>query len=177
MLKLAADAAFAGREKGVVVELGVFRGRSLRFLRGLCPPATEFHALDSFRGLPEAWDREPAGSYTTHGAIPDIQDVAFHVGWFNETLPALVDSFDEENDDVALVHLDCDLYSSTADALSLLGPKLRPGAVLVFDDFLAHPTWQQDQAKAFEEAVHRFRWRFALLAASLPTKQVVVQLL
>ena len=177
-LQGAANAAFEGKkqQKGLVLELGVFRGRSLRMLKRLCPKDAQFHAFDSFMGLPEAWaPGEPAGSYTTDGVVPAISDVQFHKGWFNETLPPFLK---ETNlaDNINLVHLDCDLYSSTADALDVLGPHLKPGAVLVFDDFLAHPSWQQDQAKAFEEAVTRFHWDFRVLSASMPTKQVVIQL-
>mmetsp|Transcript_13365 Transcript_13365/g.43551 ORF Transcript_13365/g.43551 Transcript_13365/m.43551 type:complete len:480 (-) Transcript_13365:103-1542(-) len=175
-LRVAAEAAFAEGRRGAVLELGVFRGRSLRMLRRLCPGGTSFHAFDSFQGLPEAWTAaEPAGSYTTRGALPsEVPGVAFHVGWFRDTLPPFLDAHKTQT--IALVHLDCDLYSSTRDALDNLGPRLRPGAVLVFDDFLAHPNWRDDQARAFQETADRFHWDFVVLAASLPTKQVVIQL-
>ena len=162
-------------DDSLVVELGVFRGRSLRMLQRLSPAKTTFHAFDSFQGLPEDWDAgDPRGAYTTHGKVPDIANVEFHVGWFNETLPSFVDGLSK---DIALAHLDCDLYSSTSEALDLLAPHLKSGAVLVFDDFLGgHSNWLLGQAKAFHDAVDKFQWSFNVVAASLPTKQVVIQL-
>mmetsp|Transcript_16136 Transcript_16136/g.19641 ORF Transcript_16136/g.19641 Transcript_16136/m.19641 type:complete len:145 (+) Transcript_16136:2-436(+) len=142
----------------------------------IAPEKTIFHAFDSFHGLPEQWTAsEPAGAYTTHGALPSglSRPCEFHVGWFNQTLPHFV----HNSSRIALVHLDCDLYSSTKLVFDHLGSRLQSGTVLVFDDYLGHPTWQQDQARAFHEAVVLYGWSFKILAASLTTQQLVVQLL
>ncbi|KAJ8601640.1 hypothetical protein CTAYLR_008922 [Chrysophaeum taylorii] len=170
---LAIAAASAG--DGLVLEFGVYYGRSLRMLRDLMPHA-ELHGFDSFQGLPEPWDgREPAGSYSTGGEVPDdVPGARMHVGWFDRTLPPFLEA---HRGPISLVHLDCDLYSSTATVLSAIGPRLDPGAVLVFDDFLAHPSWRNDQKRAFDEAAAAFGWTsYTVLAASLLTKQVVIRI-
>lgn len=162
--------------KGLVLEFGVYLGRSLKMLSELMETnnvAADFHGFDSFQGLPEDWmPGEPKGAYSTRGKTPDHVDATFHVGWFDETL----ERFEVGDRRVALVHLDCDLYSSTKTVLDALGPKLEKGAVLVFDDFLNHPQWQSDQKRAFEEAVSHFGWTYDLLAADILTKQLVIQL-
>lgn len=161
---------------GLVLEFGVYFGRSLRMLADLLP-GRRIHGFDSFQGLPEDWyDHEPAGAYSTAGVLPAAPppEATLHTGWFKDTLPPFLRQ--NPDADIALVHLDCDLYSSTKDVLDALGSRLRPGAVLVFDDFLAHPEWRHHQFKAFDEARRRFDWSYDILAASILTKQLVVRL-
>ena len=43
---------------------------------------------------------------------------------------------------MAFAHIDCNLLTSVSDVLSLLAPRLAPGAVLLFDE-LAKTTPQQ----------------------------------
>lgn len=168
-------AAANARDRGLVLEFGVYFGRSLRMLADLLP-GRPIHGFDSFQGLPEDWyDHEPAGAYSTAGVLPAAPpEATLHTGWFKDTLPPFLRQ--NPDADIALVHLDCDLYSSTKDVLDALGPRLRPGAVLVFDDFLAHPKWRHHQFKAFDEACRRFDWSYDILAASILTKQLVVRL-
>ena len=54
---------------------------------------------------------------------------------------------------VSYLHVDCDLYAGARDALSLLSPLLRPGAVLVFDDLVNYPAYRDHEARALWEWV------------------------
>ena len=54
-----------------------------------------------------------------------------------------------------------------------MGPRLRPGAIVVFDDFLAHETWEEDEKRAWDECVAARGIDAEILAASLLSKQVV----
>ena len=62
------------------------------------------------------------------------KNVAYRIGWFNETLPSFLQS-EHPRASIAFMHIDSDLYSSAATVFETLGPKrLRPGAVIVFDE-------------------------------------------
>ena len=56
---------------------------------------------------------------------------------------------------IALLHIDCDLYSSTDYVLSTLKPAIRSGTVIVFDEYFNYPGWKQHEHKAFEEFISR----------------------
>jgi hypothetical protein len=67
--------------------------------------------------------------------VPDIADPRFHVvkGYFKDTVPGWIKGHDLSRKLVA--HLDADLYSSTLLVLVHLLPWLKPGDVVVFDEF------------------------------------------
>jgi hypothetical protein len=132
--------AYALTEAGnprMYLEFGVAKGASLRWWVGHVPDATAtFVGFDTFEGIPEDWGRQPAGSYTAHGATPDVGDdrVRFEVGRFEETLPGFLD--DQELTHPLVLHLDADLYTSTETVLRALGPLLSTGDVVIFDELL-----------------------------------------
>jgi Flp pilus assembly protein TadD len=165
--------AFAcARGDGAVLELGVRRGTTARFLAAR---ADVVHGFDAFEGLPEAWGPSAPGLYTTGGELPQVPaNVVLHPGWFADTLPAFRAALTEP---LRFVHVDCDLYASTAEALAALGPHVAPGTVLVFDEYLCNPGWEGEERRAFAEAVARRGWRYEYVAFSLFTKQAAVRLL
>jgi predicted O-methyltransferase YrrM len=59
-------------------------------------------------------------------------NVELVIGEFEETLAAFLV---EHPDDAALIHIDCDLYSSTKTVLEHLTPRIMPGTVIVLDEF------------------------------------------
>ena len=129
------------REDLLVVEFGVWRGYSLRFLAQLNQsPNSRFYGFDSFLGLPEEWRGMEAGHFSTAGEIPDIGDerVQFVKGWFQETLPPLLDKLKAESENRALlVHLDADLYSSTLFVLATLARRFQEFHC-IFDEYSGH---------------------------------------
>jgi hypothetical protein len=122
-------------EHVLYLEFGVFEGASLRiWSEVLRNPLSSLHGFDSFEGLPETWThRFPKGAFDTKGALPKLADprVMLHVGWFNETLPGFVLPEHER----LLVHFDADLYSSAKYVLDSLRDAIRPGTILLFDEF------------------------------------------
>jgi len=160
-------------EQGAVVECGVFYGRSLRLLANWT--RRECHGFDSFAGLPEAWSRqEPAGAYSTQGHIPSLPpNVRLHQGWFEDTLP---DVMPQLQDGVALLHVDCDLYSSTQTVLQHLLPRLKPGSIIVFDDYAGYPEWREHEYKAWQEAILAQGIKAQLVAAVMLGRSVAFQL-
>lgn len=160
-------------EQGPVVECGVYHGFSLRLLSD--QTARPIHGFDSFQGLPEMWKPgEPAGSYSTRGRVPaTAAHVQLHPGWFERTLP---DFSTQLNAPIALLHVDCDLYSSTWTVLTHLGPRLAPGSLLVFDDFLSYEGYEQHEFRAAHEYFAASAQQFELVGAVLLGRAVAYRL-
>jgi Macrocin-O-methyltransferase (TylF) len=69
-------------------------------------------------------------------------------GWFEDTLPKFLA---KNPGPVAFLHVDCDLYSSTSCVFGFLSDRLVPGTVILFDELLGYPGWQQGEWKALRE--------------------------
>ena len=52
---------------------------------------------------------------------------------------------------LSLVHIDCDLYSSTKTIFANLKDRIVPGTVIVFDEYWNYPGWRDHEFRAFEE--------------------------
>jgi tetratricopeptide (TPR) repeat protein len=163
-------AVASARVEGPIVELGVRRGTTLRFLADLASPA-QVHGFDAFEGLPETWGDQARGLYSTGGELPEVPaNATLHPGWFADTVPPFARGLDGRR--LRLVHIDCDIYGSTKDALSALAPSLGEGSVIVFDEYLCNPGWEREEHLAFTE----IGLSYSYLAFSLFTKQAVVRI-
>jgi hypothetical protein len=144
---------------GSTLEFGVFDGSSIDFIAERVPDAT-VHGFDAFRGLPEDWmsyvtkGAQTQGQFDLQGQPPRVRsNVQLHVGWFDDVLPDFVA---QHRDTVSFLHIDCDLYSSTKTVLSALGEQIQPGCVIVFDEYIGYPGWQEHEYKAFQEFVSEY---------------------
>jgi len=169
---------FAAREapvKGLMLECGVGDGASLRYVAGRI--AREFHGFDSFEGLPEHWSGtfERKGKFGRGGTLPPVPaNATLHKGWFEETLPRFLASVPDQP--VAFLHVDCDIYSSTATVLKMLGPRLGAGSVLVFDEYFNYPNWQRHEWRAFQEFVRDTGTSYRYLGFAQKNGHVAVRL-
>lgn len=158
---------------GLVLEFGVRRGTSLRHIAAAA--GQPVHGFDSFEGLPESWGNEPAGTFSTGADLPAMPDnVTLHAGWFDQTLPGFLAAHPGP---VRFVNVDCDIYSSTVTVLAALAPRLVPGSVLVFDEFIGNRSWAAHEFKAFQEYATANGVHFHYIAISPFTGQVAVRLL
>ncbi|MGY1746385.1 class I SAM-dependent methyltransferase [Blastococcus sp. SYSU D00695] len=160
-------------DEGMALEFGVFQGRSLRVITD-GRPGKEVYGFDSFAGLPE--DYRPhvrQGTFAVDG-LPDVPGAELVVGWFDETLPGFLA---EHPGPVAFLHVDGDLYSSAVTVLDLVGPRLRPGSVVVFDEFFNFPGWQQHEYRAWQEWLARTGARAEYLAYTQEDEQVAIRVL
>ena len=163
---------------GDILEFGVFAGASLALLahaqrehpHGLPRRVLGF---DSFKGLPATHDPHPVwrdGAFAVNhwwhptlavGApvTPGVVDDLFRAcdlpaptivdGLFADTVRQVVP---RDVTAAAVVHLDCDLYESTRDALAGVADVLQDGTMLLFDDwFLYHGHPERGEARAFHE--------------------------
>ncbi len=122
-------------------------------------PGREIDGFDTFTGLPLGWTGN-GSRFDARGALPRVPaNVRLHVGLFGDTLPAWLE---EHPEPLSFVHVDCDLYESTASAFDLLGESMTDGTVILFDEFFNYPDWQKHEFRAFEELVakHDFNYRF-----------------
>ncbi len=167
-----AQSAAGAAKHGSIIELGVRHGHSLRFIAHQVG-ADRVHGFDSFAGLPAAWGPHAAGLYTTEGHLPQVpHNVRLHIGLFRDTLPQFVA---QHTAPLRFVNLDCDIYASTRAALQALSARIVVGTVLVFDEYLGNPNWQQDEHRAFTEWQQRRRAEISWLAFSPFTRQAVAQ--
>lgn len=144
---------------GDVIECGVFRGASTRLISRRVTelsPAKKLFACDSFEGFPQdqilGKDLNPFRFRFRHkirrkfmraADVParllrffDAYRVNGYVvkGFFSDTLPKLV------RRKFCFIYIDCDIYQSHLDCLSILYDQLVPGGIVVFDDY-AQPKW------------------------------------
>jgi tetratricopeptide (TPR) repeat protein len=155
---------------GLALEFGVRHGQSIRHIAAETDQPV--HGFDSFEGLPAAWGHEPEGVYSTGGRLPDVPDnVTLHAGLFADTLEPFLEKHPVQ---IRFCNIDCDIYASTVTVLDGIAPRVRPGTVLVFDEYLINPTWRDDEHKAFREAVEKYGWTYSYLAFGIVTKQAAV---
>jgi hypothetical protein len=160
---------------GLFLEFGVHKGDSINRLAGLKRDVT-WYGFDSFVGLPEAWTLgAKAGAFSVRGRLPAVRDnVRLVEGFFEQTLPAFV--AEHPTAKISVLHIDCDLYSSTKTILQNLKGMLVPGSVILFDEFFNYPDWQRGECKAFMEYVAENAIAFEYIGYTRTGGQVAVKL-
>jgi hypothetical protein len=164
---------------GDLVETGVWRGGSCIFMRGILAaygdPDRRVWVCDSFEGLPEHDGRYEADigdqfhtftelaisveevqeNFRRYGLLDDR--VEFLKGWFADTLGSA------PIEQIAMLRLDGDMYSSTMDALEPLYDKVSPGGFVIVDDYGAVPACAQAihdfrDSRGITEEIHKVDW-------------------
>lgn len=176
------DAAVALGVNGIsgdYVEFGSWGGNTLRMAYEQLGRDGGRHlwAFDSFQGLPPAADpRDEHPGWRPGGGGQGGVD-AFHAvcaehgvprdaytaveGYYEDSLPALGET--EGPTDIALVYVDCNMYSSTVEALRFLRPRLKHGMIVAFDDYWCwSPTTVSGERAALRELEDADpQWHFA----------------
>lgn len=140
----------------LIMEFGVWVGNSINKIASRNPHVTVF-GFDSFEGLPEDWSGLfVRGSFNMQGQLPKVYpNVQLIKGWFSETLPSFKARVlaKQKRKKIALLHVDCDLYSSTKTVFEHLGDNIGPGTVIVFDELLNFENFERHEIRAFYELV------------------------
>ncbi len=159
--------------EGMVLEFGVASGRTLRILTE-CLPGRGVAGIDTFTGLPEHWRSGfPIGAFSQQSP-PVVCGAELVVGLFAETLPEFLAA---RPDPVALLHLNADLYSSTRTVLDLVGDRLVPGSIVLFDEYFNYPGWPDGEHRAWSEFVERTGRAFEYTGYTYNDEQVVVTIM
>lgn len=165
------------------LEFGVFQGNSIleyysAYQESEITPS--FFGFDAFKGLPEEkldqhspWK---TGDFNLNGHInPELlnkEGMEIIPGWFNETLNAdTKKKFKRKK--AGLVHIDCDIYTSTLEVLEFLVTNniLADGALIVYDDWgawkQAHLTednaYDVAEGRAHKEIAEKYGLKFELV--------------
>jgi len=107
--------------------------------------------------------------------LPDLPaNAELHVGWFEDTLPAFV-----ENNTVhlAFANIDCDIYSSTKTFFDNFSETIRPGTILVFDEYFCYSDWRKHEYRAFQDFASQRNLHYEHLALSAITRQATVRII
>lgn len=159
--------------EGLYLEFGVAEGDSIR--RTARQVSQTIHGFDSFEGLPEAWSNNPVGKFSRRGDLPEVPaHVRLHRGWFDETAPAF---FRENPGEIAFLHVDCDLYSSTCTVFEQAAERIRAGTIILFDEYFNYPHWQEHEFRAFQEFARDRGIVYEYIAFSVTGAQAAVRIL
>jgi O-methyltransferase len=135
-------------------EFGVAGGYSFKWwLEKNKVHTSRFFGFDTFEGLPEKWGAFEKGSMAYAMDSLQISDTraSLHKGLFQETLIPFLDKYDNRNR--KLVHIDSDLFSSALVVMTQLYRFLKPGDILLFDEF-AVPQHEFLAFKLFTESFY-----------------------
>ncbi len=167
------DAVKAAPDEGMALEFGVYSGTTLEIISRIRGQHQPVYGFDSFEGLPEDWrTRFPAGAFAVD-EVPVVPGAELVVGWFDDTLPTFLA---EHPGQIAFVHVDCDLYSSTRTVLDLLGPRLVEGSMILFDEYFNYPGWERHEHRAWQEYVDRTGTGFVYESYTANHEQVAVRI-
>ncbi len=155
-------------------EFGVGEGESLDWFALHKPKENVLFGFDSFQGLPEPWMCHPVGQWKAQAYVPNRNDIVIVPGMLEESLErdAVIQHLGGQ---IGLLHIDCDLYSSTKTVFTKLRRLIGSGTVIIFDEFYGYCGWEQCEAKAFNEFVMENQVRFEYIARS--DFQIAVQIL
>jgi O-methyltransferase len=161
---------------GAVVEFGCYVGTTSLFIRRLLDSRHEsgrqFHAYDSFEGLPEkaGADQSAAGTDFTAGKLAvskkeflhqfraaKLVPPATHKAWFSDLTAKDVPS------EIAFAFLDGDFYGSILDSLKLVWPRMQPGGTVLIDDY------QRPELPGVEKAVRDY---FRSISQAVPALRI-----
>jgi O-methyltransferase len=159
---------------GAYLEFGVYNGTSLvcmnRVLEAMGLKDVRLVGFDSFQGFPPTAAIEDGGRWQpgrchstqdfTTAVLDyegvDLSRVTLVPGWFNETLNDQT-ARDLQIEKASVIMIDCDLYSSTRDALEFCAPLIHDEALVLFDEWTPRSLEDSNagERRAFAEFLRR----------------------
>ena len=136
------------------LEFGVANGGSFYWwLKNHSNKHSTFSGFDTFSGLPESFGPFKKGDMSNGNEVLKTDDIraAFYQGLFQQTLPGFLKTFNNQN--LTVIHMDADLYSSTLYTLTSFAPYLKKGDIILFDEFCV-PTHEFLAVKNFTESYY-----------------------
>jgi hypothetical protein len=135
-----------------------------------------WYGFDSFVGLPETWTLGArTGAFSIGGRLPPVRDnITLIEGFFEQSLPSF--AAEHRGSKIALLHVDCDLYSATQTIFAELGDMLQAGSIVIFDEFINYAGWQEGEYRAFIEFVAKRNRTFEYIGYVRTGGQVAVRM-
>ena len=165
--KIRAFALSRAPATGLLMELGVYRGRSInQFAESLTARGDPrpIHGFDAFRGLSEDWFGKglARSGFDRSGELPRVHpNVRLVVGWLDDTLADFLASNPEP---IAFLHIDTDTYTPCRLALTLCRERFVDGTILVFDEHHGYPNWRNGEFKALNQTLERESYSYLAFA-------------
>lgn len=133
--------------KGDIIEMGCYVGTTSLFITRLLNKIgsdKDFHAYDSFEGLPEksSQDLSPAGTQFTKGQLSASKKTfilnykkallplpVIHKKWFHDLTE------DDIPKNISFAFLDGDYYESIRSCVAIIEERISPGSIVIVDDY------------------------------------------
>lgn len=159
---------FKGKKyNGLCLEFGVWTGQTISYINQELS-SWYIYGFDSFEGLPEKWDRsddnryEP-GYFSLNGTIPELnKNIKLIKGWFKDTLPSWLNKH-KYYKHIDLLHIDCDIYSSSKTILDYCKNLINKDTIIVFDELINYTDFQKHEIKALYEFIESTQLDFEIL--------------
>jgi hypothetical protein len=145
---------FPNLPEGLYMEFGVWKGGTLRKFAGATSNNNTIYGFDSFEGLVNPWSYPGHGleSFNLEGQIPEnvknIPGVEIILGRVEKTLRPFLSNQDKK---ISFVHIDLDVYEPVAHVLKEIKNYVQPGTLIVFDELIGYPGWENHEKKAIDE--------------------------
>lgn len=159
------------------LEFGVYKGESIKYFSRInTSPSSRFFGFDTFTGLPSDWDdfgrRLKKATFDTGGNTPESDDprLLFVKGLFQETLPSFLREFSQRNQ--LVIHNDSDLYSATLYVLTIANAIIKPGTLVIFDEFYS----VLHEFKALEDYCDAYLREYEVVAITGDCLQVAIRM-
>jgi hypothetical protein len=168
-------------QDGLWMEFGVWKGQTIDLISQ--HTKNTVYGFDTFAGVDAPWGGTASGSmqeFNIGGKPPSevipidplvrygknigekrpfFKNVSFIKGLFEDTLPAFIE---QQSKDITLLHIDCDIYSSTKTIFKYCKQLIKPGCIVVFDELVNYKGYQNHELKAFSELLDytqlSFKW-------------------
>ncbi len=157
---------FFSNDLVLYLEFGVYKGESMKYFRANLNSESTCVGFDTFTGLPEVWNSNPKGKFDVNGAIPNIENVLWKQGLFQDTLPQFIRDNSVGLKHKLIIHLDADLYSSTSFILYNLYPYLKSGDIILFDEYFSFRNGNHE-FKSFHDFLETYHIEYVPLAKTL----------
>ena len=167
---------------GAIVECGVWKGKSIYMLAVLAGSDRIVWGFDTFSGFPNvsSFDNkeEALRQNFKDTSLPMVEKflefnkvhgVKLVEGPFNKTLPANKEAIGE----IALLHLDGDLYESYKTCLNELYAQVARGGVIIFDEY--KNSWELEEWPGAARAIDEFFTPRGLSPSTADIKAVLVK--
>lgn len=162
----------------ICLEFGVFNGKSINYMSDIRPDNL-FYGFDSFEGLPDPYLHCPIGHFkTTLSKLKFNRNVKIREGWFEKTIPIFLEElFEKDKNNIKLIHIDCDVYSSTKTVFRLFESIIQQNkCVLLFDEFHNFNGYELHEMLAFLEFINSTEAKYEILGRNVRHQQALIQI-
>ncbi|QOJ19922.1 MAG: macrocin O-methyltransferase [Gammaproteobacteria bacterium] len=159
------------------LEFGVYKGDTIKYFSNLnSNPDSRFVGFDTFTGLPEDWIEltrtVKRSTFDTNGEPPQLHDVriSFVKGLFQDTLPGFLEAYSSKEQ--LVIHNDSDLYSSTLYMLTRANNIIKPGTIIIFDEFYS----VMHEFRALEDYCAAYMRNYSVIAATRNHLEIAIRM-